>query len=115
MATKKEKQLAIQLLKERIERLTGKKVMFKENAIESENIKEKKKVFNLHHMKILDPSENEMFLTDASYNNMYLYVKEKSGSWVLYDAKIGKDSRIEKGPSHRMSKIEVNITPLKQK
>jgi len=31
MATKKEKQLAIQLLKERIERLTGKKVMFKEN------------------------------------------------------------------------------------
>jgi len=30
MATKKEKQLTIQLLKERIERLTGKKVTFKE-------------------------------------------------------------------------------------
>jgi len=30
MVTKKEKQLAIQLLKERIERLTGKKVTFKE-------------------------------------------------------------------------------------
>jgi len=34
MATKKEKQLAIQLLKERIERLTGKKVMFKESNLD---------------------------------------------------------------------------------
>jgi hypothetical protein len=59
MATELEKKLAIQLLKERVERLTGKKVLFKE-AVDPKTLKvgqelsaydEKKKVVRLKFVK----------------------------------------------------------------
>jgi len=56
MATKKEKQLTVLLLKERLERLTGKKVMLEESIV--------KKL-----TKILDVDENEEVFEDDELND----------------------------------------------
>jgi len=101
MATNREKQLTIQLLKERIEFQTGKKVILRESE---------KKIFDLYKVDSLSTKISKV-LTDKTQNKLYVYKLEKDNNWVLYDA-IEKNSKVVPTTSYRMSKVQVNILPL---
>lgn len=66
--------------------------------------------FNLREIKS-ESTDKKKLLTDSN-GNLYLYIYEDSNipMWILYNANvITKSPYVEKGTSHRMSKIKVNI------
>ena len=113
MKTQREKKLEIVLLKEKLERISGKKVLFreKENILVPRNLdtrdeKYKQKIYKILQQKVYDGNLN---LTDLPFELENLGNLEKvNGSLGLYNTSIVSLGNLEYVGSH----LDLDNTPI---